>query len=497
MTANTYSSALLLEHLKVTKELRPDLERRAYLMFDDAAARLPAFVPGSGSSAGSPGQNGTGLSSNFRYGFEGLATDEARAALGLLQLRELARFHEVDPATLERTRKMLVGRKSDKGTAMGVGKPGFLGLSAEVTDAYVVWALTESGKDDVSRELSDLEARARASRDPYFVALVANSLANRGRKAEAGKLLQTVAGAQKEDGRVDAAQATSTVTVTASRGRDLQIETTALAVLGWLKVDPVKYRAQVARGVRWLGQQRGGRGGFGSTQSTIMALKALEADGRLHKRVHENGEISLLVGGRRLAHLPFTAQARDALVLDLPDAEKYLKPGANPVRVAVTGKNMLPYTLTWSYRTLRPASARDCPLKLSTSLARSRATEGDSVRLTVKVENVTDKQQGLTVAVVGLPGGLSVPEGFKQLLEHKRLRQDGGRPLLGAFEVRGRELILSWRDLEPGQKLEVPVDLSCRVPGEYRGPASRAYLHADPEHSTWVEPLAITITPKK
>jgi hypothetical protein len=524
MTANTYSNALLLEHLKETKQFRPDLERRAYMMLDDAAARLSALAPSQAKAsdkAKAQAQGGQGTMTNTSSGFarfDETVADEARVALGLLQLRELARFKEVDPATLERTRKFLLGRKLGKpytptsgrkptspGSPDSPGSPsslGFPGWASEITDAYVVWALTESGKDEVTRELNVLEARARASRDPYFVALVANSLANRGRKAEAGKLLQTIAAAQKNDGRVErqeVAQAEAVGPQGPAREalRDLQIETTALAVLGWLKADPVKYKAEVARGVRWLGQQRGGRGGFGSTQSTVMALKALEAEGRLNKRVNENGELSLLVGGRRLAHLPFTAQARDPLVLDLPDAEKNLKPGSNAVRVAVTGKNLLPYTLTWSYRTLRPANAPgNLQLKLSTSLARTRATEGENVRLTVRVENVADREQGLTVAVVGLPGGLSIPEGFKQLLEHKRLRKDGGRPLLGAFEVRGRELILSWRNLGPRQKVEVPIDLSCRVPGEYRGPASRAYLHGDPEHATWVEPLAITIAPK-
>ena len=49
----------------------------------------------------------------------------------------------------------------------------------------------------------------------------------------------------------------------------------------------------------------------------------------------------------------------------------------------------------------------------------------------------------------------------------------------------------------PGQKIEVPVDLTCRVPGEYSGPASRAYLYYNADLKHWVEPLKVNIAAKK
>jgi hypothetical protein len=102
----------------------------------------------------------------------------------------------------------------------------------------------------------------------------------------------------------------------------------------------------------------------------------------------------------------------------------------------------------------------------------------------------------MAVAVVGLPGGLTVPTDMKQLKDYARVPEDGSRPLVSAFEIRGRELVLYWRDLAKGQKVEVPVDLICRVPGEYSGPASRAYLYYNADHKHWVEPLKVTITAK-
>jgi len=166
--------------------------------------------------------------------------------------------------------------------------------------------------------------------------------------------------------------------------------------------------------------------------------------------------------------------------------------------VRITGKNNFPYTLTWSYQTLQPASAEGCAVRLATKLDRAAADEGESVHLTVTLENVKDQGQGMAVAVVGLPAGLSLPEDMKQLKEHARLRENGTRPgLISAFEVRSRELVLYWRDLAPRQKIEVPIDLVCRVPGEYRGPASRAYLYYNADAKHWVEPLRAKVAAKE
>jgi hypothetical protein len=306
--------------------------------------------------------------------------------------------------------------------------------------------------------------------------------------------LKKVAGAQKEDGHLDAAQ----TSITGSGGRDLQIETTALAVLGWLKANrPGDFNAPVQKAVKWLGQQRGGYGGFGSTQSTILALKALIAFTRANKKTPEAGELKLFVADQLVAQKAFPAGVQDALVLDVPEVEKHLKSGKNAVRVEITGKNVFPYTLTSTYRTLKPASADNLPVRLSTQLDRTAASEGESVHLTVRVENAEDKGQGMAVAIIGLPAGLTLPEDMKQLKDYALLRNNGKeKGLIGAWELRGRELVLYWRDLAPRQKIEVPLDLICRVPGDYRGPASRAYLYYNADFKHWVDSLKISIAAK-
>ena len=103
----------------------------------------------------------------------------------------------------------------------------------------------------------------------------------------------------------------------------------------------------------------------------------------------------------------------------------------------------------------------------------------------------------MTVAVLGLPAGLKLPEDFKQLKDLARLRENGTKPgVIGAFEVRGRELVLYWRDLAPDAKIDVALDLQGDVPGEYRGPASRAYLYYNADVKYWTPPLTAMIRAK-
>src|SRR5207247_4242360 len=138
------------------------------------------------------------------------------------------------------------------------------------------------------------------------------------------------------------------------------------------------------------------------------------------------------------------------------------------------------------------------PGGLTTVLDRKEASEGETARLTVQVENKSGRGQGMTVAVIGLPAGLTLPEDMKQLKDMARLRENGTkRGDIDAWETRGRELVLYWRDLAPDQKIEVNVQLICRVPGEYQCPASRAYLYYTADTNCWLEALKLKIVLKE
>jgi hypothetical protein len=489
-STSNYPNVLIMNYLKDTDQTNPTVETRAKQLMDRGYRQLTSF------ECLDPAKQSDKRGYEW-FGGTALA-HEALTAYGLLQFRDMAKVHKVDAVMLERTRKYLMDQRDGKGGFKRNPRAlDTFGRAPEhITNAYIVWALTESGNEDnVDLELSTLHTQAQKSNDPYFVALVANSLINRRKSDDAVDLLKTLIKAQQEDGHLDAKE----TSITGSGGRDLQIETTALTVLGWLKAHrPDQFKAPVEKAVKWIGKQRGGYGGFGSTQSTILALKALIAFTRDNKKTPEAGDLILFVNDREVSRKHFEAGTQDGLVVSVPaDKEELFKEGANKVRLEITGKNAFPYTLTWAYNTRKPVNPEKAPVHLTTGLSKTRATEGETVRLTAVVENKSGKGQGMTVAILGLPAGLNLPEDMKQLEELARLRENGSKPgVISFYELRGRELVLYWRDLAPAKKIEVNLDLVCRIPGEYRGPASRAYLYYNADDKFWTDPLSMAIAPK-
>lgn len=427
---------------------------------------------------------------------------EALTAYGLLQFHDMAQVHAVDSEMVARTRAYLLSRRKPEGGFQRNPRAldSFGGAPQHITDAYIVWALTETGKEDMTKDIDMLLRQFPKSTDPYFLSLLANALLNSDgaeRANQAVELLKRVRAKQAADGSVAGAQ----TSITRSGGRDLQIETTALAMLAWMKANrPAEFTEPLQKAVKWINQQRGGYGGFGSTQSTILALKALIAYTKASKQTAENGMLTLSINGTVANQLPFVAGRQAPLDILVGEPEKFLEEGKNSLRLELTGKNKYPYTIGWSYSTLTPNSSDKCAVKLSTKLSKDQVREGEGVRLNVTLENLSkDQGQPMTVAVVGLPAGLKVPEDMKQLKEMATLRKGEGGELLPGdisfFEIRGRELVLYWRALKPGAKIDLGIDLVADIPGEYRGPASRAYLYYTSDAKQWVEPLKVVIEP--
>lgn len=86
---------------------------------------------------------------------------------------------------------------------------------------------------------------------------------------------------------------------------------------------------------------------------------------------------------------------------------------------------------------------------------------------------------------------MSVPVSCACGAELTKPREDGLSP------ISAWELILYWRALAPKQRIALDLDLLCRVPGEYGGPASRAYLYYNADHKCWDQPLRIAIKAKE
>lgn len=420
-------------------------------------------------------------------GYEWFGADpghEALTAFGLLEFIDMSRVHGVDSDMLARTREWLLGTKDGRGGFKRERRALHTwSVDPDCSNAYITWALLEAGEPvgSLQSEIKAVVTAARASKNSYVVALGANVAALAGDMGAARQLMDRLAGLQSDQGSVSG----GTTTIVASGGVALDIETTALALLAWLR-DPA-YTGPVEKGIRWLADScKAGR--YGSTQSTVLALRAIIAYDQARSKPKAKGSIRLRIDGCFAgSEIPFDESTQGAI--KLPDVlSEMLEPGLHTLEISMEHGSEMPYAVTVKYSDEKPATSAQCPLGLRVELADRKIGEGKVTEARVTVTNRTAQPLPTPLAVIGIPGGLEV--------RHDQLKELVKAGKIAAYEVSGRDVVLYWRLLDPGQQVELALSLVAAIPGTFTGPASRTYLYYTDEHKNWADPLQVTILAK-
>lgn len=420
-------------------------------------------------------------------GYEWFGQDpghEALTAYGLLEFFDMAKVQSVDPQMLQRTREWLLGTKDGKGGFKRERRALHTWIAdADCSNAYITWALLVAGEpaSTLGPEIETVKKAALASKNSYVVALGANVAWLAGDKDTAKKLTTNLASLQNKAGFVDGA----TTTIVGSGGEALQVEATALAVLAWLNEPDCA--GNVENGIKWIAEVcKSGR--YGSTQSTVLALRAILAYDSARSKPKAPGSVELTVDGRKAGStVSFDDKTQGAI--KLTDIAELLEAGEHTIELKMTGGSEMPCALAIKYSNDKPDSSDKCKVDISVSLASTKVIEGQVIEANVTVRNKAEDEIIPTpIAIVGIPAGLEVRhDQLKELVKSQRI---------AAYEVTGREVVLYWRELQADKKVEFPLSLVAAVPGTYTGPASRAYLYYTDEFKTWSEPLVVTIQPK-
>ncbi|GAQ87713.1 alpha-2-macroglobulin [Klebsormidium nitens] len=524
-SATIYPNILAQQYFKTHTGSSPSLVEKSYTLLGQGLKKLRGYeVNGSGG-----------------YEWFGHApAHESMTAYGLMEFVDMAQVYPVPEDMIRRTRAWLLSRKDDSARAFRINPrllEHFGGAPADVTNAYIVWALTtcvaQSTKglssplfstffpletDGLSRcrtveitdgdrlvaalkhvgststgraseaflfspQIANLLEQTATNRDPYFTALVANSLYNLGRKEEAAALAKRLEISQKEDGHVAGAK----TSITSSGGESLLIETTALTTLCWLNEYQV-FGGRIRRAVDWIASRCNG-GKFGSSQGTVLALKAIVAYDVMMASERAPGTVHLLVDGERVESKAFDGKTEGTIAFGDISARLAADGRKRRVEVEMEGGADMPHAMQVSYYSERPSSAAACAVALAAALQQPIANEGDLVDILLTVENKKESEAlPMTIAILGLPGGLEPrPDQLRELVT---------RGDVDLYELRGRDVIFYWRTLAAKQKVTLRLEATAAVPGEYVGPASRAYLYYTDELKTWADPIKCSIVPK-
>jgi uncharacterized protein YfaS (alpha-2-macroglobulin family) len=419
-------------------------------------------------------------------GYEWFGQDpghETLTAYGLLEFSDMARVYSVDSGMLQRTRGWLLAARDGKGGFKRERRALHTWIEdRDCSNAYITWALLMAGEPATSLrpEIDTVKAAAKKSENSYVIALGAN-VALADKDAETARaLLDRLAAKQAKDGFVDG----GTTTIVGSGGIALQVETTAFAVMGWLQ--DKTYVGNVEKSLKWLADVcEGGR--YGSTQATVLALRAIVAYDQARSTPKAPGSIQLTVDGRQAgSEVKIGPETTGAIILT--DIAELLEPGQHTVEIRMKGGSEMPCSMTVQYSDDKPDSSAQCKVGVSVALDSDTVAEGKFTEATVTVINrAEDEIIPTPVAIIGIPGGLEV--------RHDQLKELVKSGKIAAYEVLGRQVVLYWRSLKAQEKVQLPLSLVAAIPGTYTGPASRAYLYYTDEFKTWAAPLRVTITP--
>ena len=462
VSSANYPNVLVLRYLQSRGKARPGVVRTARSALERGYSKLAGYeVPGGG------------------FDWYGRApAHEELTAYGLLQFADMRRVHKgIDGELLGRAGAWLKTRSDGRGGFLKAARAwNFRGASESLRTAYITYGVASAGVAADPEALAHSASLARKSSDPYLLALASSTLMSSPGKEGAGRSAAgRLPAMQGEDGAWLGA-----VSITHSGEYGRRVETTALAVLALSQAGGQE--AAVDRGVQWLhANRRGAR--WGSTQSTILALRALVAHAEANPPSTEPATVTVLVNGARAGSATYDSTTSKAIVIG--GLEEHLVSGANRIELKHSGQGKLPYALSVRSRSRQPADHPQAPLKLTTSLSKAQVPLGEPVRVDATVVNTSGEDVANPLIRLGLPAGLSA-----QTWQLQKLRDEQE---IAAFETLGRDIVLYLDGMKQGQTKTIALDLLAEIPGTTTGPASTVYPYYSDDERTWAPELSIEV----
>jgi hypothetical protein len=392
----------------------------------------------------------------------------------------MARVYPVDPAVLDRTRSWLFKQQAADGCWTDGGAERKLLLTS-----YVAWAMAASGLHgpEVQRAVAYVRGNLNSATSTYEKALAANALAAWNSKDPAlVTLLKDLESRKKEQKETRACCFPSQGRSLANAWGDSRtVETTALVALALLKTNLYPHTASGA--LVYLAQGRSAYGDWGSTQATVLALKALSASaGRSPQKGTVN--VTILVHGQPVRKAEVNEANAD--VLQVFDLTEYLRPGRNEVSLQVQGETDLSYqVLGRHYLPWKARQQQDALLELAVYYPRTRLTTQDRLQARAVLKYHGQEPTTSVMVELGVPPGFETdPAEFTALVEANKVKR---------FEASPGQLTLYLGDVPSNSNQAFAYTLRPKYPLRAKTPVSVAYEYYTPASRTTAAPVELLV----
>ena len=476
-SSSTYPNVLALDYMKRTKKLTPEVHAKAEGYIANGYQRLLTFeVPSGG----------------FSW-FGSAPANKILTAYGLMEFYDMSRVHDVDPKLIQRTQQWLAGQQQADGSwkpdASFINEGATNRYSSDVLriTAYIAWSLetTDYHGLAVDKAKRFIENHITGKTDSYTLAVLANFSTDYGKDREfTGKTMQLLLDARTE--KDEQAWWNSEETSVYGTGASATVETTGLAVQALLKWGEAS--GTVRKAVAYIASKKDGSGTWGTTQATIMALRALllateksAADAR--------GTLEVLLNGKTAEKLILTPENNDLL-------HQFVFKGiesnrANTVEIRFDGKGSLAYQVVGSYFRPWDKKPENEPLSIDVAYDRTHLAQDDVATAIATIKNNLPKAANMVMVDLGIPPGFDLLAEDLQDYHEKSSGQKSGR--LEKFSLTATQAILYFDAFAPRDTVTLRFRLRAKYPIRARTFQSRVYEYYDPEVSSVARPVQLEV----
>lgn len=475
-SSTTYPDLLVLDYLKTTKKINPELQMKAEQYINVGYQRLVTFECKNG-------------------GFSWFGNEPAHqilTAYGLLEFSDMAKVHDVDPAVINRTQNWLASQQKPDGswveTNSGIAE-GIINrqTGALRSTAYVAWALAESGYTgpQVVKGVGYVKGHRAEAKDPYTLAVILNLLTKVERDSDTTAKVADALIALAKTNESAAWWQSETQTFTGAKAEGADLETTGLAAYGLVKWG--RNSGFTNKVLTYLVQGKNSFGTWSTTQGTVWSMKSLLYASR--NSGGTKGTVTILANGQKAGTVQLTADDND--VMRQVNLAEFLHDGqANDITLSYDGDGSLLYQIAGRYyepweKAVQPQPGFE-PLALKVEYDKTTLAQDDTATVTVTIHNQTTSIAEMPLIDVGVPPGFTVnPE---------QLENAVAKQTISKYTVAARQVILYMEKLGPGETVKLTYQLRAKFPIKARTPLSKVYPYYNPARVTVSAPQEITVT---
>jgi hypothetical protein len=479
-SSSTYPNVLALDYMKRTKKLTPEIHAKAEGFIANGYQRLLTFeVHGGG----------------FSW-FGQAPANKILTAYGLMEFSDMSKVHDVDPNLISRTQEWLAQQQQPDGS----WKPDTSFINEGATNryntdvvritAYIAWSLENTGYQGPAVEHAKqfLEAHSTGKMDTYTLAVLANFAVDYAKDRDfTRQSMQLLLDARTE--KDEQAWWGGAETGVYATGASADIETTALAAQALLKWGQASGTARKA--MNYITAKKDAAGTWGTTQATIMALRAfLLATEK--SSADASGDIEVSLNGKVVEKLALTSANNDLFhqfVLKGVDAKD-----TNTVELRFDGKGGLAYQIVGDYFLPWDAKPEVEALSIDVAYDRTHLAQDDVATSTATIKNNLPKSANMVMVDLGIPPGFDLLSEDLQTYLEKSAALKSGR--LEKFSLTATQAILYFDSIAAGETVTLRFRLRAKYPIRARTFQSRVYEYYDPAVSATARPIQLEVRPR-